>query len=194
MMKTVDAFQVVSNYRKDAVVIPCQEGRNPWQDVTTNEELDIPFAGCMGKGSSLGLGIALARPDRKVMVLDGDGSLLMNLGSLVTIAGMAPKNLCHFVVENGIYAGTGGQPIPNMGKLSFADLAKAAGYVEAYEFDDLEEFAVQAEEIINAEGPIFVCLKVEPEPETRPMALRLQGGWRRIQDGVETVRAILARS
>ena len=69
----------------------------------------------MGKASSIGLGIALARPDKKVLVIDGDGSLLMNLGSLVTVANMSPKNLVHFVYQNGTYGVSGGQPIPGSG-------------------------------------------------------------------------------
>ena len=58
----------------------------------------------------MALGIALAKPDTKVILFDGDGSLLMNLGSLVTIGNKAPKNLVHFVMDNGVYATTGGQP------------------------------------------------------------------------------------
>ena len=65
----------------------------------------------MGKGSSIALGLALARPDIPIILFDGDGSLEMNLGSLVTVANKAPKNLYHFVIQNGVYAMTGGQPI-----------------------------------------------------------------------------------
>ena len=191
-MKTVDTFRVVLEHRKDAVVIVCQEGRQVWESISDDYDLYIPFVGAMGKGSSVGLGVALARPDRRVIVLDGDGSLLMNLGSLVTIANMAPKNYYHLVVENGIYAGTGGQPIPNAGKVSFVGMARAAGYAATYEFGDLEEFSIHSEEILNSEGPVLVCLKVEPEPEMRPMAKRPRG--RAMREGLKTVRATLAAS
>ena len=70
-----------------------------------------------------------ASPDRRVIVLDGDGSLLMNLGSLVTIAAAAPKNLVHFVCDNGSYEANGGHPIPNP-KVDFAGLARSAGYAQ----------------------------------------------------------------
>ena len=139
-MKLIEAFQTIEALQEDSILVVCQEGRVPWESLEPNLDLYIPFVGSMGKGSSLALGIALARPDRRVVVLDGDGSLLMNLGSLVTIAGKSPKNLCHMVIENGIYAGTGGQPVPNAGKTSFTGMAKAAGYASTYEFDDLEEF------------------------------------------------------
>ena len=66
----------------------------------------------MGKASSVGLGVALARPDVRVLVLDGDGSLLMNLGSLVTIASQAPKNLVHVVFDGATYDTSGAQPTP----------------------------------------------------------------------------------
>ena len=68
-------------------------------------------------------------------MLDGDGSLLMNLGSLVTIANMAPPNLVHFVFENEIYRTSGGQPIPGVGKISFTGFAKAAGYANVHDFE-----------------------------------------------------------
>ena len=191
-MKATDAFRGIESLQGDSVVVVCQEGRLPWESLEPNLDLYIPFVGSMGKGSSLALGVALARPDRRVIVLDGDGSLLMNLGSLVTVANKAPKNFCHMVVENGIYAGTGGQPIPNSGKTSFAGLAKAAGYASTYEFNDLEEFSLRAEEAMYAEGPSFVSLKVEPEPEMRPMATRPRG--RPMRVGIYTVKATLAGS
>ena len=80
----------------------------------------------MGSASSIALGIALAQPSRKVIVMDGDGSLLMQLGSLVTIAGAAPENLYHFVFENGVYATSGGQPLPAEGRLDFEMMARGA--------------------------------------------------------------------
>lgn len=189
MIKLVEALRLIEQHRHNAVVVACQESRQAWAQVSNAPALDIPYAGCMGKGASLGLGIALARPDRRVVVLDGDGSLLMNLGCLATVAGKAPRNLYHFVIENGIYAGTGGQPIPNQGQLSFAEMARAAGYASCHTFDDLEEFSVHVRSVLNAKGPVFVCLKVEPVPETLPMGLRPRGP--RIREGIESVRAAL---
>ena len=81
----------------------------------------------MGKASSFGLGVALARPDIKVVVLDGDGSLLMNLGALVTIAALAPKNLLHVVLQGSTYDTSGGQPTPGQGILDWATVAKGGG-------------------------------------------------------------------
>ena len=91
----------------------------------------------------------MAQPDTKVIVMDGDGSLLMNLGTLATIGNMQPRNLYHFVLENGMYATTGGQPIPGQEVVSFAGMAKDAGYSIAYEFEDLEDFDSRAEEVFS---------------------------------------------
>ena len=96
----------------------------------------------------------------------------MNLGSLVTIAGQGPPNLCHFTMENGVYATTGGQPIPNQEGISLATMAKGAGYRAAYEFDDLEEFATRAAEVLNEPGPVFVTIKTDPDLENSPIAKR----------------------
>jgi sulfopyruvate decarboxylase subunit beta len=82
--------------------------------------------GSMGLASSLGLGLALSRPER-VCVIDGDGSVLMNLGSLTTIAHHAPDNFCLVIVDNKVYGSTGGQPTYTGGKTDLAALARAAG-------------------------------------------------------------------
>src|SRR5439155_23105294 len=103
--------------RGEALVLTTMSSARGWGGVSTRPELDLPISGAMGKASSVGLGLALAQPSRKVIVLDGDGSLLMNLGSLVTIGGMAPKNLIVVVCQNGVYEVTGGQPIPGVERL-----------------------------------------------------------------------------
>ena len=117
----------------------------------------------MGKASSFGLGAALAQPNTPVYVLDGDGSLEMNLGTLITIGNKGPENLYHFMLENGVYAYTGGQPIPGGGKVSFAEMAKTAGYAAVFEFEDLEEFTLQIESVLNTKGPVFITVKIVPE-------------------------------
>jgi phosphonopyruvate decarboxylase len=121
----------------------------------------------MSKASSFGLGLALARPDRKMVVLDGDGGLLMNLGSLVTIANMAPANLVHFVFENGVYRTSGGQPIPGKLKVDFAAMAKDAGFEKVYTFSNGEDFSSNVKQILHEKGPTFVYLKVAVHVEEK---------------------------
>ena len=118
MIDSLEAQKIISQHRGDAVIVATMTANFEWSQVSTNPDLDLMLSGAMGKASSLGLGVALARPDKKVIVLDADGSLLMNLGSLVTIANMSPANLIHFVFENSVYRTTGGQLIPGAGKIS----------------------------------------------------------------------------
>lgn len=177
MIKTRDALKLIAQRRGDAVVITTMMGSRGWRDVTGGDSpLDMPLRGAMSKGPSLALGFGMAMPDRKVIVIDGDGSLLMNLGALVTAAGQSPANLYHFVLENGMYAVTGGQPVPNAHGFSFAGMAQAAGYRSAYEFDDLEDFATRVDEIMGQPGPVLVCLRVEPEIENTPIRMRTRSG------------------
>jgi phosphonopyruvate decarboxylase len=163
MIDQADLMAVLQKHRGDAVVVPVERANVVWPGISTLPQRDLAES-VMGKGSSLALGVALAQPDTKVIVLDGDGSLLMNLGTLTTIAEMQPQNLYHFVLENGIYATTGGQPIPARGRVSFSGVAREAGYASVYDFDDLEQFAVGLEEVLQASGPVLVCVKTVPNP------------------------------
>ena len=127
MMETFAALQVISQHRGNAIVVATMTANFEWPQVSTNPGLDLMFSGAMGKASSMGLGLALARPDKKVIVLDGDGSILMNLGSLVTIANMAPPNLIHFVFENTVYCTTGVQSCPDGCQFLFPAPASVSG-------------------------------------------------------------------
>src|SRR5579875_3834122 len=137
MMDLRAAVQALVARRTDELVIVPFTGGIAWEDASSLPALDLPFWGSMGKAGSTGLGVALAVPTLRVWVLDGDGSLLMNLGTLVTEASQAPRNFYHFVLENGVYRTTGGQPIPGHEQVSFAGLARGAGFPHVCEFDDL---------------------------------------------------------
>jgi phosphonopyruvate decarboxylase len=167
------ALRILARARTDQVVITHMSSAREWPLVSSREDLDLPLMQCMGKASSVGLGLALACPDRRVIVLDGDGSLLTNLGSLVTIAAAAPSNFLHVVLENGTYDTTGGQPVPNSGRVDFAGLALEAGYRGAYEFESADELDAALPSILQEEGPILVCLKVAPGWATSPFPRRL---------------------
>ena len=111
MIDNADAVRLLDSKRDGAVIIATMNANHSQfglVGVSNNPDLDFPMSSCMGKASSVGLGLALSHPERKVMILDGDGSLLMNLGTMVTISEQAPQNLIHFVFDNGVYAITGG--------------------------------------------------------------------------------------
>lgn len=157
----------IARHRTDEIVVATYNSAFDWMRIQPHA-LNYLSVGAMGLASSHGLGLALGRPDRRVLVLDGDGSLLMNLGSLVTIAAAAPANLVHFVCENGTYEANGGHPIPGAGRVDFARIAAASGYRSSYAFDDLDVFARAVAAIMQEEGPVFVTLKVEPgEPSPK---------------------------
>ncbi|MDO8749852.1 MAG: thiamine pyrophosphate-dependent enzyme [Dehalococcoidia bacterium] len=187
MIPSLEAVKAIHAHRQKALVVATMTAREEWDAISQDRSLDFPLFGCMGKASSFGLGLALAQPKRKVLVIDGDGSLLMNLGSLATVANKAPANYYHFVFEDGVYTTTGGQPIPAAGKVSFAGMARAAGYAAAYEFDNLEELVTEVGRILQQQGPVLVCLKVRHGeiPKSAP---------RTIQQAVKELRDLLARA
>lgn len=164
MMKRDECLKVLARHRKSEIVVPVYKAAQEWIHIAPSD-LNYTFVGVMGQGSSHALGLALGRPDKRVIVLDGDGSLLMNLGALVTIGNAAPKNLIHCVCENGTYETNGSVPIPGAGRIGFVAFARAAGYPKTYEFSRLEDWEREVGSILKAEGPVFVDLKVEPGEE-----------------------------
>ncbi|HZA25654.1 MAG TPA: thiamine pyrophosphate-dependent enzyme [Dehalococcoidia bacterium] len=172
MFQTADMLQVFQQYRGDAVVIPGRGGRH-WTKISTNEKRDIPLGDpAMGGHASFALGMALAQPSERIVLFDSEGDVLMNLGTLVTIAEKAPQNLYHFMLDNECYATTGGQPVPNAKNVAYDVIARGAGYPSAYAFDNLEDFSTNIERILGEPGPVFVAMKVYPEIENQPIGSR----------------------
>ena len=160
MMKRDECFRILARHITDEAVVATYSSAVDWVGIGSRP-LNYLSIGAMGLDSSHGLGLALGRPDRRVVVIQGDGSLLMNLGSLVTIAAVAPKNLVHFVAHNETYEANGGHPIPNR-NVDFAGIARAAGYAAAYDFSDLGNFSQQIGYVLEQDGPVFAALHVEP--------------------------------
>ena len=121
MMRRDECLKVLARHHTDQIVIPVYQAAFEWRTIKP-EALTYLGTGAMGQASSHGLGMALGRPDKRVMVIDGDGSLLMNLGTLVTIAEAAPPNLVHFVCQNNTYEANGFHPIPGANKVSSASV------------------------------------------------------------------------
>jgi thiamine pyrophosphate-dependent acetolactate synthase large subunit-like protein len=127
--------------------------------------------GSMGLASSIGLGIALARPDARVIVLDGDGSLLMNLGSLATIGLLRPANLVVVVMDNQEYATTGGQPTPTAHGADLDAAARAMGVAASVTVRTTDELtaAFAGARPSAPRGPVFIVAKVkESAPTSKP--------------------------
>jgi len=120
----------------------------------------VPSA--MGSAPSIGLGLALAQPDRRVIVCNGDGSMLMNLGALVSVAAAGPANLVLIVFINGTYEVTGSQPVPGAGLVDYAALARAAGFESVHAYASLDAWRDDVRRRVAEAGPTFVALEVEP--------------------------------
>ena len=172
MLDPVDVFKAFQEHRGDAIVSAAGTAGRHWMDVSTNEKRDISLGGAMGQTTSAAFGLALGLPDEKVVLFDAEGSLLMNLGAIASIAGKKPANFYHFLLDNECYATTGGQPVPNSQEIDYAMMAKGAGYAAAYNFDDLEEFSTSVGEIMQQEGPVFIAIKIEPDVQNLPIGLR----------------------
>lgn len=118
----------------------------------------------MGGAAGLGLGLALAQPDRRVIVMDGDASLLMELGGLATVATQRPRNLLHCVVHNGTqFTGLDNMRLPTS-DFPFADVARKAGYVHAERIADGATWAARFPALSTMDGPVFAELMVEAVP------------------------------
>jgi sulfopyruvate decarboxylase subunit beta len=159
-MSQQQALEVIKSHRADRVVITSMSATGIWP-VISQHPLDFHYIpSTMGQAPALGLGVALTQPQRGVIVISGDGSLLMNLGCLVTMANH-PANIYLVVLDNGLYEVTGGQNVVGAGKTDFAGLARAAGITRAYSFDSLSAWREGAREALAGNGPVLVALKVE---------------------------------
>jgi thiamine pyrophosphate-dependent acetolactate synthase large subunit-like protein len=172
MMRTADMLKAFAPYRHDAIVVPGRGGRY-WTDLTDRANLDVPVGDpAMGGHAGFALGLALARPDKKVILFDSEGDILMSLGMLVTIAEQQPANFYHFLIDNGCYATTGGQPVPNADHVAYDVIARGAGYPRAFAFDELEQFSRSLPDILDKPGPVLVAVKVAAEIENAPIGRR----------------------
>jgi sulfopyruvate decarboxylase subunit beta len=160
MMMRTDALREIAQLRKDALVVAVYSSAFEWIDISPHA-LNFLAVGAMGQAATNGLGFAIGLPQKHIMVLDGDGSLLMNLGTLVTIAEAAPDNLTHFVSENGTYEANGDHPIPGAGRLSFAGFARAAGYKTVVEFHDIYVLRAELPAFLDSPGPRFATLRLK---------------------------------
>ena len=163
MMRRDEVLKILARHVGDDIVVPVYTTAFDWIAIRPHP-LNYLCVGAMGLAPSHALGLALGRPDKRVLVFDGDGSLLMNLGCLVSIAEAAPRNLVHLVFENGTYEANGAHPIPGRDRIDFAGFARAAGYRNCHTFDDLTALERNVAALLRADGPTFIVLKVEPGP------------------------------
>lgn len=196
MLEKEECLQLLAKHRKDEVVVTTMGLTVPWAKLSTHP-LDYASVGsAMGHAADFALGIALAKPEKEVIVLNGDGSMLMCLGTLATITGLSapPSNYTLFVCDNGTYEVTGNQPVPGNRGFSWTTIAKGVGFQQVYEFAEAGALDAALPEILkrgavtnrayggdgggavtnraygeeNAEGPVFVNLKIAQAAEPPP--------------------------
>lgn len=169
----VQALDVLSEVRENAVVVTSMGSAREWVRRFDPHPFDfVHVPSSMGQTPAIGLGIALAQPARRVITCVGDGSLLMNLGCLATIAAAKPENFVLIVFDNGAYEVTGGQPTPVAGgapQFDFAMTARAAGFVEVESLDNLADWRDQASQLIHLPGPVCLVLRVQANPSAGPV-------------------------
>ncbi len=143
------------------VIVTTMGASREWMALGPLHPLDFVLVpSSMGQASSLGLGLALARPDRRVVIVNGDGSMLMNLGSFVTIASRRPTNLSMVIVDNGGYEVTGAQPTPGpAARADLAEVARGCGWEHVIRCSTEEQWSRALTGILSAASLQLVVLK-----------------------------------
>ena len=146
-------------------------GASAWDLASLSDSpLDFPLWGAMGGAAMFGLGLALAQPDRRVVVFTGDGEMLMALGSLSTIAVAAPRNLSLVVLDNELYGETGAQATHTAFGVDLAGVALACGFKKAVTLTEEGQIAALKSDLHTHQGPLLAVVKVAhtPDPMTLP--------------------------
>ena len=182
MIPSMEATKAVNYHRQNSLVVSTSSALREWNTVSTRRDLDVDLTDWMDRAPAIGLGLALARPNDKVLVLDCDATLRTDLGSMATIGESNPENLVHFVFDDSSHMSTGGIPIQGMEHVNLVAMAQGAGYAKTYEFDELEEFLIGMEEIMKQPGPVFVLVKVFRDEEVLPFPERTMAeGWAEVR-------------
>lgn len=162
-----EALRLLKAERREGdVVVTSMGNAREWMAMGPLDPLDFVYVpSSMGEAPPLGLGIALAQPKRRVIACNGDGSMVMNLGALVTIAAEAPRNLVLIIFDNGVYEVTGAQKVPGGSSgVDFAAIARASGIASVHRFSTIDAWRAGAQAAISAQGPVCIVLDVAPVP------------------------------
>lgn len=160
-MKRYECFQAIAPAMKDELFVTTAGGATAEWNAVRPGDGNIQVK-TLGLCSSIGLGLAIALPRRKVFVFDGDGALWMNLGSLATIGLHQPKNLIHICWDNKEYESSGGEPtVSTAGRIDFAAVARAAGIESSRCVTTVEDLQEVVRHALDHEGPHFIWARIE---------------------------------
>lgn len=170
-----EAVDALACHRGGMLSIVTMQAVEPWNARGQADARNFNVTGCMGSAASIGFGLALAQPDERVLVIDGDGSLLMQLASLRSIADRQPANLYHVVMENGMYETSGGQSLPGGQVSDLSAIALASGYRHARRFRSVAELSDGLGAALRLDGPVFISIMISgpglvarSEPQRKP--------------------------
>ena len=182
-----DAVRAVNYHRGEALVVSTSAALREWGRVSDRRDLDLDLMDCMDRAPAVGLGLALAQPTGKVLVMDCDATLRTNLGGLATIGESAPGNLVHFVFDDASRASTGGLPIKELDHLDLLRLAESSGYAETHHFDRLEELLIGLEDAMGKDGPVLILVSVYQDSDTPSFPDRsMAEGWAELRNHLAT--------
>lgn len=168
-MKKEAALDAILRHRDVSQIVVVTMGvAMPWARRSNSPWDFFCVDGAMGHAADFSLGLALARPERRVICLNGDGSMLMCLETLVTAAAQAVPNFILVVMENGTYEVTGNQGVPGAGRVDWVSLARGAGWVECLSASSESELSVVWPKALKAPGPVFVSIRIDPGTEPPP--------------------------
>ena len=166
-MNQHEALAILAPHLRDEICIHANGFLSRAAFAVRDGESCFYMIGSMGLASSIGLGIALARPERRVVVFDGDGNVLMNLGTLATVAARAPRNLLHVCFDNRAHASTGAQPTIS-DRVRLEEIARAAGYRSAARVETAEALRATAPAFLAGDGPAFLLVRIALGPPGPP--------------------------
>jgi thiamine pyrophosphate-dependent acetolactate synthase large subunit-like protein len=191
-----ELLEPLARRRTDEVVVTTMSSVRAWGRLSSH---DLDFASAdsaMGHAADLALGIALARPERRVICLNGDGSMAMSLGTLLTAAQAGASNYALIVCDNGTYEITGNQKVPGAGMADLAGMARSAGFAASWRIEDAEAWRARIDDVLSLPGPVFASVAVEAGGE-RPLRRHPDESARYLKVSLaewsRTVRAALAR-
>jgi thiamine pyrophosphate-dependent acetolactate synthase large subunit-like protein len=178
MNRSLLTRRLVSKLKSDEAVVAGIGNTNFDLWASGQRPQNFYMLGSMGLAMPIALGVAMAQPQRKVFALDGDGSVLMELGAFGTVAAVAQKNLAVIIWDNGIYQITGSQKTLTSGKADIVAIAKGAGLMQSAWAADEEHFDTLVDRALKGDGPWFIAVKIDGEKpagttERDPVKIRL---------------------
>ncbi len=168
MLNKYTCLEKLAARRKDEIIITNMGIAKPWENLSDGPFDFASVDSGMGHAADLAHGLAIAQPDRRVITLNGDGSMLMCLGTLVTVAQRPVDNYALVIIENGTYEITGNQFVPGAGKINYETIARGAGIEAVYTVTEDSDFDHKLDLLFEGKGPLVFVWKVDQANEPVP--------------------------